>query len=393
MSEVSLQQSEVRVKNRMANMELLRIIAMMMVIMLHYLGKGEVLSPLTEDMNAGGYTAWLLEAFSIVAVNVYMLISGYFLVESRFKVSRLLGLILQAVFYSIFVPVLLLLTGVLEAGDITMYQLLYYVFPTQMEHYWFLTAYVSMYLFAPLLGIAVHHMNKKQHQLVLAGLLLLVSVGKSILPVRLEMDEFGYDAVWFMCVYLVAAYIRLYGISFFKNKKISACTYVLGCVCIFGITMLVHFCYLKWNVFEYFLKAAYDYNHILNLLAAVALFYVFFHIRIPEGKAARFICRIAPYTFGVYLLHEQIEVRYLWPGWLGAGEAKTPMSVVCHGLFAVMVVFVVGVVADMLRAQLFKLIGTILGKLGVLKVINRLDAVFAGQRGEEEKRIDGAVEK
>lgn len=392
MAENSLQGVKLQNHKRMANMELLRIIAMMMVVVLHYLGKGELLQDLTVDMNAAGYTAWALEALAIVAVNTYMLLSGYFLVESRFKVSRLLGLVLQACFYSVLVPVVLVLMGVLDAGDITLYQLLHYVFPTQMEHYWFLTAYVAMYLFSPLLSIAVHHMSKKQHGLVLAGLLILVSLGKSVLPVRLEMDEFGYDAVWFMCVYLVAAYIRLYGIPFFKNKKISGCMYLLGCAGIFGITMLLHFCYVKWNLFGYFLEAAYDYNHLLNLFAAVALFYVFVRMDLGEGKIARFVCRIAPYTFGVYLLHEQIEVRYLWPGWLGAGRTENPLALVGFTLLAVLVVFTVGVVVDMLRSLLFKGVGILLGKLGVLKIIDRLDAVFAKQQGGEEKQVDGAVE-
>lgn len=393
MTEVSLQKPEKPVKNRMANMELLRILAMMMVILLHYLGKGGLLTDLTLPLEAKGYTAWLLEAFAIVAVNVYMLISGYFLVESHFKVSRLLGLILQALFYSIFVPAVLLVTGVLKINEISMYQILYYVFPTQMEHYWFLTAYVVMYLFSPLLKVAVHHINRKQHLLVIGGLLTFVSLGKSLLPVRLEMDRFGYDAVWFMCVYLVAAYIRLYGISFFKNKKVSGFWYLLGTAGIFGITMVLHFCYLKWDVFEYFLKAAYDYNHILNLFAAVALFYAFYFIRIPEGKITRFICRISPFTFGVYLLHEQMEVRYLWPAWLGAGKAANPLSLILGAVGAVLAVFAVGIGVDWIRAGFFKVASVLLDRLGFLKGIKRLDAIFAEQSGREEKEIDRAVEK
>lgn len=380
-------------KQRMANMELLRIVAMMMVIMLHFLGKGGILSELTGEIGTAERMAWILEALSIVAVNVYMLISGFFLVESRFKISRVLGLVLQALFYSILVPVVLVLCGVLSPGEITFYQLLYYVFPTQMEHYWFLTAYVVMYLFSPLLGMAVHHMDKKQHGLVLAGLLVLVSLGKSILPVRLEMDEFGYDAIWFMCVYLMAAYIRLYGIPFFKSKRISLASYIFGCAGIFGITMALNFCYVKWDVFGYFLKSAYHYNHILNLFASVAIFYVFYHIRIPEGKLSGLICKVAPYTFGVYLLHEQTEIKYLWPVWLGAEKAATPLLVTGYALFAVLVVFVAGIVIDMVRALIYKWVGKLLGKLGLLKIIDRLDAVFAKQGSREDKQIDRETEK
>ena len=84
----------VKKKERMANLELLRCIAMMMVIVLHFLGKGGLLAELTNpSLGATGTVAWLLESFAIVAVNVYMLISGYFLCTSSFKLSRLLQLL------------------------------------------------------------------------------------------------------------------------------------------------------------------------------------------------------------------------------------------------------------------------------------------------------------
>ena len=58
---------------RMANLALLRCVAMMMVVVLHYLGKGDLLGDLTEgQLGSMGTAAWLLESFCIVAVNVYM---------------------------------------------------------------------------------------------------------------------------------------------------------------------------------------------------------------------------------------------------------------------------------------------------------------------------------
>ena len=79
-------------KERMANLEVLRCVAMMMVVVLHYLGKGGLLPDLTAPLSVQDMAAWLLEAFCIVAVNVYMMISGYFLCEGSFKLSRLLTL-------------------------------------------------------------------------------------------------------------------------------------------------------------------------------------------------------------------------------------------------------------------------------------------------------------
>ena len=86
-------------KKRIVSIELLRMLAMMMVVMLHYLDKGNVLPALTDEMGLNGYVAWGLESLSIVAVNVYMLISGYFLVESGFKPGRLVELLCHFILF------------------------------------------------------------------------------------------------------------------------------------------------------------------------------------------------------------------------------------------------------------------------------------------------------
>lgn len=343
-------------KKRMVNIELLRVISMLMVVMLHYLGKGDLLPSLTESMETAGYVAWFMESLCIVAVNVYMLISGYFLVESSFKLSRLCGLVFQVLFYSLLVPVVLLCLGILQPDQISFYQLLQYVFPTLMEQYWFVTAYVLMYLLSPFLASAVHHMSKRKLQITLALLLSVMSLSKSVLPVQLEMDNFGYDALWFVCVYLVAAYIRLYGIPFFNSAKKSFAMYFLGVAGIYALSMLLHVICVKTGKLEFFVDVAFEYNHIFNLFAAISLFYAFLHLKDREGKMSSLICKLGGWSFGVYLLHEQVEIRYLWPKWLGAGAITEVWQVVLYSLGAVIVVFVAGVCTDALRKLIFSVL-------------------------------------
>ena len=219
-------------KKRMANIELLRIVSMMMVVMLHYLGKGNLLPATTGAMGLKGYVAWGMESLCIVAVNVYMLISGYFLVESGFKLHRVIELWCQVLFYTILVPLVLIALGILPASIFNIYHILQTILPVQMEHYWFITAYIIMYLLSPVLSVAAKNMSKEQLKGTIMGLLLFFAVSKSVLPVELTIDNKGYDGLWFICVYLVAAYMRLYGISFFTKKE-TGCrgllVYLLGC--------------------------------------------------------------------------------------------------------------------------------------------------------------------
>ncbi len=351
-------------KNRIASIELLRILAMMMVVMLHYLSKGELLTPLTEKFGAGAYIAWLLEAFSIVAVNVYMLISGYFLVESGFKAGRLAQLICQVLFYSLLIPLILMAVGILKPGQLTVYRLLQYLFPNQMIHYWFITAYIIMYLLSPVLAAGARQLSRKQLKITIILLLCFFSVSKSVLPVKLEMDNAGYDGLWFVCVFLVAAYIRLYGIPFFQKGKRGVLCYLGGCILIYGLTLGVRLVYLKSGRLGNFIHSPYDYNHILNLFAAISLFYAFSNWKLSGEKfMGKVILRVAPYTLGVYLLHEHIELRTLWPHWLGATLECSPWTLVLRAFGSVFLVFAVGILADMVRGALFDVVGKLLRQL------------------------------
>lgn len=354
-------------KKRVVSIELLRILAMMMVVMLHYLGKGELLPKLTGgEMPLNGYVAWGLESLSIVAVNVYMLISGYFLVNSRFKPGRLVELLCQTLFYSIFVSAALMAVGVIRVDGLTVNRILEMIFPVQMEHYWFITAYVIMYLFSPFLSIAVKHMEQKQLRNMILALLAFFGLSKSILPVELAIDNRGYDGLWFMCVFLVAAYIRLYGLPFLEKRKGRAfACYLAGCAGIFGLTFVLRAFYLKTGSLDHFIQSAFHYNHVLNLLAAVGLFYVFLNWELStEGRFAKLVYAVSPYTLGVYLLHEQLEVRYLWPEWLGASLEGNVVQFVLRCVGSVLAVYSIGTLVDALRNVLFQAAHKLWEKVG-----------------------------
>lgn len=181
--------------------------------------------------------AWLLESFCIVAVNVYMFISGYFLCTSSFKVSRLIQLWLQIWAYSVGVGLIGALTGVLQETAFDTHYLLTLLFPVTMGHYWFMTAYVFLYLLLPFVGMAVKKMTKGQMQAALGILLLAFCVSKSILPVQLEMDRQGYDCLWYLCVFVAAAYVRRFGSAFLERKGRGLLLYA-GAACWFSAGLL-----------------------------------------------------------------------------------------------------------------------------------------------------------
>lgn len=378
-------------QGRMANLELLRCAAMMMVAALHYLGKGNLLADLGGDgLGAGQAAAWLLECFCIVAVNVYMLISGYFLSRSSFKPTRLIQLWLQIWFYSVAFGLAGALSGVMAGAEFDFHYLLTLLFPVSMGHYWFMSAYVYFYLLLPLAGVAAARMTKQQMQAALVFLFMAFCLIKSVLPVRFEMDAQGYDCLWYLCVFLAAAYIRRFGAPFLEKRGICAMLYIGGCLLIFAGTMVLRQVYLQTGGLERMLKMFLEYNHILPFAAAVGLFGLFLNIK-ADGKLGRLACKAGPYTLGVYLLHENMGLRYAWQNWFGAEKAAEAMSegpltavsvLLLLTAAAVTAVFVCGIFVDMVRKQIFGLLHRGLCRVrpygAIVKRIEKLDGIFRG---------------
>lgn len=343
-------------KKRQSNFEVLRVLAMAMIVAMHFMLKGGIAVPMSEDGTLVNHVAWLIEAFCIVAANCYVLISGYFLVEAEWKVKKLLTLVLQILCYSLLIPVACLLFGIGDVAGWSVYEWIFAVLPLQMDHYWFATSYVLMFMLVPVLAPGVKQLSQKQLQITIGILLFYYCVIKSLSPILLSTDNYGYDLGWFICLFLIAAYIRLYGIPFFEGKTKSLLIYVICALGIFGISATAGFICRKTGALKYYMDMPYCYNYFLTLIGALALFCFFKQLNLKEGAVTTLICNIAPYTFGIYLLHENLAIRNLWPTWIGVEAVKDSLLFVPQMLFAVIAVFAFGIIVDFVRKKIFGLL-------------------------------------
>ncbi len=134
------------IKSRNTSLDSLRIISMLMIVILHVNSHGGVLNNISYVNTT---IARLFEYFCVCAVNIFILISGYFLVDSKFKLSRLIKLLLQVWFYSWVINIIMVLAG---NATLSAKELISIAFPISYKEYWFITAYIIMYLLSPALN-------------------------------------------------------------------------------------------------------------------------------------------------------------------------------------------------------------------------------------------------
>ena len=101
-----------------------------------------------------------------MCVNCFVLISGYFLINSKFKLKKVLNLYLVTIFYSIllFIPHCILY-------GFSLSNFIKSCLPLLMGTYWFITTYVVLYLLSPFLNILIKNLSKKQY-LISLGILI-----------------------------------------------------------------------------------------------------------------------------------------------------------------------------------------------------------------------------
>ena len=349
-----------------ANIELLRIISMLMVTMLHALGKSGLLVDLSQidsvsAINSGiglpnAWAAWILEALSISAVNIFMLISGYFLINSEFKVKRLIEIILQIFIYTAGSFGAGLLLGVIDKKDVNTYSLLNNFLPVHMEVYWFMTVYVVIYICLPLISKGLNALNEKQHRLMLILLLVYECVIKSVLPFRLTTDSKGYTFLWYLVVFVAGAYFRKYGFKVLKSSGRGWALYFAAAACMLIENNVIRFVITRYGRLEELGTAALDYNNIFVFLEAVGIFAAFINAKPMKESIGKVICFLSPMALGVYLLQENFTFRYEWQKWFGLeGALKEPLYLMLLRVFgAVLAMYALGTAVDFIRRVYFE---------------------------------------
>ena len=152
--------------NRNYGIDLLRCVAMALVVMLHTLSRSGLLNN-TPTHSLKYEVMWAMEIVAYCAVNVFIIISGYVGLKSRFKLSRILLLWLQVVFYNV------LLTLIVSAvnGSFDKATIIKAFLPVSTDAYWFFTQYFLLCFIMPFVNMAILHFKPKQNVFLLSIIL------------------------------------------------------------------------------------------------------------------------------------------------------------------------------------------------------------------------------
>lgn len=329
--------------------ELLRITAMLMVMVLHALGHGGVLAQYSFG-TVGYFFFWAIETLCYVGVNCFVLITGFFMINAKLKLSRIVKLIVQVEFYSI------LCTAVryfVFRQPVEIEDMICTVFPLSRGAYWFVSSYIILLMLIPLVNRLIHSMTKKEAALTnIVFIILFCFVPDFFFWSGTRLNS-GYIA-WFIVLYFVAAYIRLYVWEDLTHKKIYAVLYIVFSLGAYAGRILIEVVTDIFSGIEISENMFYTYNSIFFFAASVCLFLALGQTRIGHDKCSNMICAIGSVSFGAYLWSDHTLIRE--PLWntvniLGRGGSNVVKVSLCTVL-AVIAVFSIGCIIEYIRLKI-----------------------------------------
>lgn len=189
-------------KVRQSNFELLRIISIFLIMVVHANYKSFGM-PQPEDIRQTPFLSLLyvgLENISIVCVDVFVLLSGWFGVQTKFK--SIGGLIFQCIFFNLLLCILLPVLGISQFSISAIGQS-FFSYPH------FVICYTVMYILTPVLNSFIEHATKKSFALFLS----VYYTWAFIFGWLLWKDEGffnGNTTLSFVGLYMLARFIRLH---------------------------------------------------------------------------------------------------------------------------------------------------------------------------------------
>lgn len=195
---------------RQSNFELLRILAIMGVLAGHGVAMVNNL-PTRSDIQTDTFSSVFYVIFSALfvgSVDVFVLISGWFGIRASIK--GLLKLLFQFFFLIWCVTAIFLLTGEVKVNQLIITKIM-----GLTDGYWFVMAYIGLYILSPILNVYVENANKRQQEVLLLSFYVFQCYYSWVTSYVNYFN--GYSIVLFIGLYLTSRYFKKFPIRVITN--------------------------------------------------------------------------------------------------------------------------------------------------------------------------------
>lgn len=326
-------------KERNSNIEMLRIISMLFIVISHYtVHNGVVNSTLPL-----GFNRIFLEIMTLGNIGsiLFVLISGYYMVESdKLKINKIFNLWFQIFCYSILIYFCFVVFG---SETFTIKGLLKSLLPITFEQYWFASAYILLYIFHPYINKMIKSLSRKEH---LSLILIALSIF-SVMRLITTQKYYGNELIQFFIFYIIGCYLGKYKKNIFNSNKVNGLIIAITTFILISSVIIFDLVGTKMPVFATHSTYLFSRTSIITILFSISLFSIFLNKEKFNNKG---INLIASCTFAIYLISDNSLVRkFLWVDFFKNFNYVNSGFLVGHLVVSVLLVFIICIIIDIIR--------------------------------------------
>ena len=276
-------------KERDSNMELFRMLAMFLVLVVHAdffsLGPPSNIEILESPFSS--FARLFFESLSIGCVNMFVLLSGWYGI--RPKINSFCSFIFQCAFFLFGIYAFCLLFHLSEFNIQGVMGCL-----LLLKWNWFIKAYLLLYIISPVLNSFVEFSTQKQYRNVLICFFIFQSIFSWIVNAAVFFES-GYSTISFIGLYLLARFFAKYKETLVQyDKKV----YLFIFVIVTFIGTITAYLFGRFGI-PYLPALIFRYDSPVVIMASLSLLIYFsklhFHSKIINWIGAS--------SFAVFLLH------------------------------------------------------------------------------------------
>ena len=292
-------------KTRSSNFELLRIIAILLIISGHLSSEGGVLEA-TTGFNHDFVLA--VASGARIAVNLFLMLGCWFMVDSKFSTKRIIKLYSAVWIYSAFITVILIAAK--QNTQISLVETIESFFFFFFRTIWYATIYIMLIIIAPAIN-KLFEIEERKLRILIIVLFIFISGFSTIAGFQ---DTYLCALSWFVFIYIFIGYYKLYLKDKWGGLR-NTILLLLGVIMYCGAVILRIVVYhhnsgmlaLVGKVIDTWVV---DYKSVPSFLCSLLIFIFFARINIKRSKV---INTLAAGTFGAYIIHQVPAFRHvLW---------------------------------------------------------------------------------
>lgn len=342
--------------SRHSKFELLRIVSMFLIILYHFIYHGNLIENCQNKITY--FILIFIEYLTIIHVNSFILVSGYFQSTCKIKQSKIWQLINSSLFYRITIASIFSICGMIV---LTKVNIIHILFPLNLNEYLFIKFYIFLYCLTPFINKLIDNMTKKEFKKLIITLFIIFSILPYITGGK-AFDNSGYTLYNFVFLYFLGAYLRKYPLNNFNKLKTSCIKKRIVLLNLFIICALLNTVIIIVSkklvlrgpvfneIFGNFVTMSLMYSNPIIIVQTIIYFLFFDTLKISSN----FINKISKLTLGVYLIHDNSLIRKFLYGFFKVKNRQFySIRMIIYIIIISLVVYIICLTIEYLRQKLF----------------------------------------